>query len=347
MKPEFKENLDKFIDNFVKDNVFSGSVRVSLKGEKIYERFIGNENEEGKPISENSKFAFYSFSKPLCALGLLKLYDKGLISLEDHPKKYLSEITNFSETLTIRHLLTHTSGLPDFEQLTEFSDKYKRGEYPVLRQHLKLLQDYPAYFMPGEGGMYANINFVIPALIIENITGIPYPEYMKKEVFEPLGMETAVVALYNDQVPDMVQGYALSDGKKVPVERWNDWALGAGDIVGRVEDVYCLSKAIKERLLLKDSTWDEVLTPMPQNGMGMGCFVNMWHGKKRILHSGGHKGFRNLHIQILEDDLDIIYMSNCGWGSMREDFAEAIYDAFYGKDDLKSDTVEMDKGYAK
>lgn len=79
--------------------------------------------------------------------------------------------------------------------------------------------------------------------------------------------------------------------------------------------------------------------------MGMGCTVSTWHNKKRITHNGGWDGFRTLHIQLPEDDFDIIFLSNSAWGNARNDIAEAVYEAFYGDDNAVSEEVKMDAGY--
>ncbi len=81
--------------------------------------------------------------------------------------------------------------------------------------------------------------------------------------------------------------------------------------------------------------------------MGMGCTISSWHGKHRITHNGGHTGFRTLHIQLPEDDFDIILLSNCGFGDARNAFSEAIHDAWYGTGHGESTKIEMDKEYAR
>ncbi len=202
-------------------------------------------------------------------------------------------------------------------------------------------------FAPGTSAQYANVNFVLCALIIENVSGIPYAEYMKKEVFGPLGMTTAFVDHEGLDLPGSVQGYDWDGTALRPVAPCRSWLFGAGDIVGTVSDVYCLHDAVKYRKLLKPETWDEVLTPSPLNGMGMGCTLSLWHGRRRITHNGGHIGFRTLHIHLPEDDFDIILLSNCSFGDARNAFSEAIYKAWYGAEDGTSDTVEMDKGYIR
>ena len=173
-----------------------------------------------------------------------------------------------------------------------------------------------------------------------------YAEYMKKEIFEPLGMLSATIDGAGVAVDGRVTGYEMTaDGEIFPVERGLNWILGAADIVASADDVYCLNKAIKHKLLLRSETWDEILTPSPLNSMGMGCTVTLWHEKKRITHNGGSRGFRTLHVQLPEDDFDIIFLSNAGWGNARNDLAEAIYEAYYGSDDVIGEEIKMDAGY--
>ena len=339
-------NLDKKLKEYCAFEKISGVLRVTLSDKIIYQSYFGYANDQSKTeFSEKSMFSFYSMSKPLCAIALLKLVDKGLVDLDMHPKKYLSEADGFHENVTIRHLLHHVSGLPDFEQTTDFCTRYKPGTNDKVREHLKLLTKYPSYFEPNTKGMYANINFLIPALIIENVTGIRYADYMKKEVFEPLGMKTALVDDVDLFVENRVQGYALENGMRMPIEKAYDWMLGAGDIVGTVEDAYCLNKAYKNKLLLSEKIWEAIVTPSPLNKMGLGNTVYSWHGKQRINHNGGHLGFRTLHVQLPEDDFDIIILSNSGYGNARGDIAEMVYDAFYKNGEAIGESIEMDKGY--
>lgn len=338
--------LDQIIRDYSEREQQSGVLRVTHRDRILFEESYGYADRENKvPFTENSLFTFYSLSKPFCALGFLKLKDRGLVKLEDHPAKFVPELAGIDPRVTFRHLLQHTSGLVDFGQSPEFKAAYAPGNHDRYLEHLKLLKDFPQRFVPGTEGYYANINFSIPAFAIEKITGMPYAEYMKREVFELLGMKTAFVEDTEIAMPNRVTGYKIENDVPVPTSKSCNWMFGGGDIVGRVEDVYCLNKAIKNKLLVSEETWEEILTPSPLNKKGMGCTVTVWHGKRRITHNGGHVGFRTLHIQLPEDDLDIIWLSNCGYGEARKFISERVYEAFYGSDHLDSDTVEMDKGY--
>ena len=345
-----KEQLYQQIEEYCEKNLIMGMLRITIGDEVVYRQSMGYADVENQiPFTEESMFTLYSLSKPFCAIGLLKLKDRGLVDLDKHPSKYIPEAAGLHERVTIRHLLHHISGLPDFEQNRDFAEKYAPGYGCKVRDHLKELVKWPSYFAPGTGAMYANVNFVLCALIIENVTGVSYADYMNKEVFATLGMPHAVVDNENLAIENRVKGYEMAGGQVVEREKSHNWLLGAGDIVGAVDDVYCLNKAIKHRLLLKDETWEEVLTPSSINNMGMGCAVSQWHGKQRITHNGGHLGFRTLHIQLPEDDFDLIFLSNSGFGDARWDISEMVYRAFYVDEDTigesTGETVEMDKGY--
>ncbi|MBQ9995226.1 MAG: beta-lactamase family protein [Clostridia bacterium] len=336
-----KEFLEQFTEEYNRELPFYGNIRVTSRGTVVYEASVGYADlERGIPLTSDSLFTLYSISKPFCAIGLLLLRDRGLVDLDAHPGVYVPEACWADERVTIRHLLHHISGLPDFDLSWAFTGKAPPFAFFDPREQLSLLRNVPMLFAPGTSAQYANVNFVLCALIIENVSGIPYTEYMKKEVFGPLGMTTAFVDHKGLDLPGNVQGYDWDGTVLRPVAPCRSWLFGAGDIVGTTADVYCLHDAVQHRKLLKPETWKEVLTPSPLNGMGMGCTLSLWHGRKRITHNGGHIGFRTLHIHLPEDDFDIILLSNCGFGDARNVFSEAIYEAWYGAEDRTSENVK-------
>lgn len=340
------EKINDFITDYTVRNDNHGYLRLTVRDEVVLERSIGYaDREKQTAFDKNSLFTLYSLSKPFCALGLMKLVDRGLVKLDAHPGRYVPEAVGFHRDVTVEQLLHHTGGVPDFVQTAKFHQKYSEGKAHQMRQQLLELVKYPMVSLPGTAGMYANINYILAALIIENVSGQDYGDYMAKEVFAPLGMESARVDEPGLELAARVTGYEIYDGKVTAVERTLDWMLGAGDIIASADDVYCLNKAIKHKMLISEESWKAVLTPSPLNAMGLGCRVNTWHGKKRITHNGGSEGFRTLHIQLPEEDLDIIYLSNSGWGNARADYAEAVYGAWFGSGGGEGITEEMDKGY--
>lgn len=341
-----EQRLNTFLDAYCKEQHIMGVLQVTRRDIPLFQYRSGYGNLENRTAFHgNSVFSLYSITKPFCAIGLLKLADLGLVDIDRHPGIYLPEMKNTDPQLTLRHMLHHISGLPDFWQTSDFKNRHPQAPVSQVREHLKEILEYPPYFAPGTGAKYGNINFLPLALIIEHITGTTYAEYMQKEVFGPLGAKTLRVDREDLVLENRVQGYDLAEGQLVPVERNLKWMFGAGDLVGTVDDVYCLNKAIKHKLLLKPETWQEVLTPSPLNDMGLGCRVNHWHGKLRITHNGGSSGFRTMHMQLPEDDFDIIFLSNSGFGDARNHIAEAVYKACYGTPEGTDIPLEMDKGY--
>jgi len=340
------QRLDAWLDEYCRLNRFSGVLRVTHRDEILYQRCMGMADPNaGKPITKDSRFHFYSLSKPFCAIGFMKLWDRGMTVLDAHPSRYVKEAHGFHPDLTIAQMLRHTSGMADFSNHRDY-ESFKRSDCVMdIRRMVKELSEYPANFLPGTSTQYANINFAVCALIIENVSGMPYAEYMKKEVFEPLGMETASVHSHGAGIENQAIGCEIDGNRLIPVGGSLGWMFGGGDIVGSVDDVYCLNRAIKHRMLLSERAWNEILTTSPINSFGMGCAVNRWHGKPRIQHNGGHIGYRTLHIQLPQDDFDIILLSNCGFGDSRNSISEAVYTAYFGENEGRSDRVNMDAGY--
>ena len=345
------KRLDERLDEYAEGFKLLGSLRLTVKGEIIYEKFFGYEVvEKGKPIDRNSLFTFYSMSKPFCAMGLLKLVDKGLVDMNAHPSKYLPEASKLHPGITLANMMRHISGLPSFKP-SMMTDE-ARGESSASGQlfcMLKNLHKEKMVVEPETAHEYTNVNFNIPALIIERISGFEYSEYMKKEVFDPLGAVNARVADEFHPVTESnaVKGYELdSKGAFVPVKRDTFATLGAGDMVGTVDDAYTLNLAVKNKLLLKEDTWREALTSSKFSRLAWCGRVNDWHDRVRIMHHGGSLGFRTIH-NYLPDDFDLILLSNSGWGDARHDVSEIVYEEYYGVPQSKAEKVKMDGKYIK
>lgn len=345
----FAEKMDQYLDRYCALYQFSGMLRVTYKDQVIYRRNVGYANREYKiPFTEDSVFTLYSLSKPFCVIGLLALADQGLVDLNAHPGKYLPEAAEIDSRITVLHLMRHTSGLRDYAQVPRIQEDYIHRHCPDMRQALQRMAAQPMNFAPGTDTRYSNINFTILALIIENVSGIPYADYMQRNVFAPLGMKNARIDRLGLVVPNRVMGYDISGSEIISAPAVSpDFFIGAGDVIATVEDVYCLNLAIKHNKLLKPETWDLVLTPSAINVYGLGCQVWDWHGKRRIQHNGGSSGFRTLHVQLPEDDLDMILLSNFGFGNARWSLTNAIYTAFYDDDGFQATPEGMDAGYIR
>lgn len=346
---------EEFIRGYVEKEDISGYARVTLGGKEIFARGFGYADREKKiPVDADTVFSLYSLSKPFCALALMTLWDRGLIDLDAHPGKYIPEAAGLDARMTLRQILTHTSGVPDFVEDGIIKDD--KGQTPIspaeMRRGIASLSSYPQAFVPGTAERYCNVNFNLCALTVENAAGVPYEEYMKKNVFLPLGMKTARVDAPGLDVPHRAVGYGKKNGAVTAVLPVYQWMFGAGDLIGTAADVYALGEAITQKKLLSAAAWREVLTPSPINHMGFGCAVYPWRGRTRIRHNGGYTGFRTFHTMIPAEGLDFVFLFNQDFVDPRETFTEKFYDIFGDpeKAPLLSGVAEFvpepDKGYA-
>lgn len=342
----FAGELDKWIDSYCKVFPFSGSVCVKQNGEEIYRRNIGMANCEWNILIDNdTRFRFYSLTKPFTALGLLRLYEQGKISLDVHPGKYITEAVRLHPAITIRDLLMHSHGLPDFVKIPDFSILQKK--YPIEgKELLGEIEHLSMDFFPGTSVNYTNVGFYIVSLIIEAVSGMKFEDYMERVVFEELGMEHTVIDSAYRLIEKRASGYDINGVQIIAAPYQTvDWMKGAGAAVGTIDDVWKLHEAAKDALFVKPETWNMIFTPNT-GGFGMGCSVSKWHDKIRYTHNGGHLGFRTLHIQLPEDDLGIVLLSNMGFGNARHAFSEAIYRLYYGETKNVESLLELDKGFA-
>ncbi len=348
MSKQFLEkSFPNWLDEYLRLYPFSGTVRITHRDEVLFERSVGLADREwGIPIDRDTRFRLYSLTKPFTAIGLMLLVEAGKLDLDSHPGKYVKGAEKLHKAVTVRSLLNHSSGLPDFRQWKEFREKMYA--YPVDKARLlEAMSGLPMNFETGKSTYYGNFNFFLASLIAEELTGMRFSEYIQDRVFAPLGMKTACIEESEKIIANKAKGYDVNGREIVQAPMLRiDWMMGAGCGVGTVDDVYRLNREIKEKRLLSEESWHTILTPV-RGSMGLGCSATKWNGHTRYTHNGGYYGFRTLHVQMPEDDLDIIILSNTGFGNFRMAFSEAILRMFYDGSSAVEAQPEMDKGFAR
>ena len=338
--------LDTWIDEYTAVFPFSGIVRISKDDGMIYERCVGLADREWQiPIGPDTRFRLYSMTKPFTALAVMTLVDRGLVSLDEHPGKYVPLAAKLDRRITVRTVLNHNGGLPDFRQSPE--SFIIENALPLSYERMfRAMEVLPLNFEPGTDAYYSNFNFFLASVIVEEVTGRRFNEYLQHEVFDALGMEDACVDAMNRIVPRRARGYGVDGMEIVGAEApCIDWMQGSGNGMATAKDIYQLNRAIKNHWLISEAAWREVLTPA-KGKFGLGMSVMRWHDRLRYTHNGGHYGFRTLHVQLPEDDFDLILLSNMGFGNARNSFAEAVYRIFYGAEKTQAGP-EMDKGFVR
>ena len=319
---------------------FNGNVLVAKNSHVIYQKSFGYADyATKKKLDKNSIFDCGSIAKEFTALGILLLKDKGMISYSDSLRKFFPELPYAD--VTIRQLLTHTSGMPDgFALIEQYFDKSKIATNDDL---ISLLESKkPALlFKPGEDLRYSGTAFNLLAAIIEKISGQSYKTYMDKEVFKPLGMVHTQVAngpRSTEEIPGYSIGFIFSDSlhKYIRADSENTgWTsyfagiTGEGMIITTTEDLLKLDRALKNHTLLRETTQQEMLTmhaekKFPAVSFGYGIRVGKNEVGNYVFHNGYYPGFISMHLRYTDDDITVIVLSN------NESHSEFIADALAG-----------------
>jgi CubicO group peptidase (beta-lactamase class C family) len=244
-------------------NMFDGAVLVAENGKVVYKGAFGLANREWNiPNTTSTKFMLGSISKPLTATLVLIQVQKGLLSLDSTVDSYLPEFKNNpAAKVTIRQLLTHTSGMPNYDVISDFfprisRQKYTRGEY------VKIYIDLPLAFKPGTQYAYSSWGYFTLGYIMERVTGKSYSDLMTKDIFEKAGMHNSGSYYHTQIVPNRATGYDYSFGGFTSADfRDQTNTMGTGDIYSTVEDMFKFHLALSNYTLLNKELTDQMFTP--------------------------------------------------------------------------------------
>ena len=203
--------IDQWVESYMADNQVPGLALAVLEGGQIVKaKGYGLANiEHHVPVTPSTVFQSASVGKQFTAAGILLLVQDGKLALEDPISKYLRGAPKEWSKITVRHLLTHTSGIPDYGEDSTWLDLRRDYSEDEL---LHVISSHPLLRQPGEEWIYSNSGYTLLGMIIRAITGEHWGEFLRKRVFGPLGMETARVISEEDLVANRAAGYRLVDG---------------------------------------------------------------------------------------------------------------------------------------
>jgi CubicO group peptidase (beta-lactamase class C family) len=336
----FKVILAQDIDsiNYVLDSAYSnapffGNILITHNDKIVFEKSYGFADAANKkPLTKENSFQVASISKQFTAYGIMILKSKGLLDYDSAVCKY---ITNFPyKSISVRHLLNHTSGLPNFwDDIRPNMDTTRsNGNLDVLEYLIK--HQLPLQFELGTKFQYADIGYDFLATIIENISGLSYEKYMEENIFKPLKMTSTFAYMVTDirrinneklAVGHVFENekfdYAHSQPKYNFVSYLGDF-YGDGSVVTTTRDLAIWDKAMKECKLLPCEIQNEALAePIfneqinyaktnPNISYGFGWFIKHTPSGKLVYHSGGHPGNSHVIYRFLDRNITFIFLSN-------------------------------------
>lgn len=313
---DFARQADERVQVYVKENKFSGSVLVARQGRPVFQKAYGMANREWDvPNTLDSKFRLGSITKQFTATLILHLAEQGKLKLDDPVSKYYSDAPAAWSKITIHHLLTHTSGVPSYTGIPKFFEQKSRDPLKPM-EIVKLTQDMPLEFEPGTKFSYDNTGYILLGYVIEKVTGESYASYLKKTIFDPLGMSNSGYDEWTPIIPHRAAGYMMGDHGIVNAA-YLDMTLpyAAGPLYSTVGDLLVWDQALYGNKLLNDDSKRKMFTPFLEN-YAYGWFIDSSSKHKHVGHGGGINGFNTDIERYPDEKLTVIALSNLNSDSL-------------------------------
>jgi CubicO group peptidase (beta-lactamase class C family) len=279
------------------------------------------------PIEPNTNFRLASFTKQFTASCIMLLVLDGKLRYDDHLTDVFPEFPAYGKAITIRNLLNHTSGLPDYEDL--LMAQYPNTSDDKIPQILdagvfKLLEQQTAgKFPPGSKWEYSNSGYAVLAMIVEKVSGKPFAQFLHDRIFAPLKMDhTLAYQKGKNEVPHRAYGHTKEkDAWRETDQSPTSAVLGDGGIYSSVDDLMKWDRALRNHTLLSAREMQPALTPVQPTtpaktpggkdvSYGFGWFVDPYKNHKRMSHNGETRGFLTTIQRFPDDDLTMIVLAN-------------------------------------
>jgi len=290
-------DVDEYVKKYMKENGLPGAAIVIVKdGKVLYEKGYGHDSN-GKPLTATSKIGIASATKPFTAFAVLQWIDKGEINLDDPIVNVLPKLTLDDERwkqVTVRHLLSHTSGLPNPTIV---------GPASTLEEGVDRLHDWKLQSNPGQKYFYSNANYWVLAYLVEQLSGMEFHDYLSQSVFSPLGMNDSISAVNSGDIDKLgvPRGYVTLYGSAIPWTELEKMFSGSGSIFTTASDMgKWLAMHLNEgkdengKPLISSSLLKESYSPQPgSEKYGLGWSLSSPNVKPaRISHSGSISTFQ-------------------------------------------------------
>lgn len=295
---------------------FNGAVLISDQGRVVYRKAFGYADLSTRDtLHTGSIFQLASVSKQFTAVAVMMLQSKGLLRYDDPVSRFYPDFPY--KTVTVRHLLTHRAGLPDYRW---FLDPYLKDKNQAVsnQQMMRYFAHYrpDVYFTAGSAFAYSNTGYAVLAAIVEKVSGVSFSRFMELAVFRKLGMQNTYVysKCERESPPGAVKGYERNGRWEAPNDAFNG-ITGDKNVFSTVDDLFLWDQALYTNELISQKQLNEAFRPGsperkgPRN-YGFGWRINTSGSKKVVYHSGWWRGFRTFFLRNLDDRSSIILLCN-------------------------------------
>ncbi len=314
--PAQADRIDRYIEAQLKrQNIPGVAVAVVRNGEVTKAKGYGLADVElNVPVTSQSVFQWASISKQFTATAIMLLAQEGRLKLDDPIRVHYTNSPPAWNPVTIRHLLTHTSGIKGYTELPNFFATVRK-DY-TSDEIIGLVKDLPLDFAPGEKWAYSNTGYYLLGLVVEKVSGQPFGDFVADRIFKPAAMDTARLNHQFELIPHRATGYA---------SRSNGWLrsefvsptqpFSAGALLGSVLDLARWDRALDTDRILPLPVRQEMWTPVKLNSgetfpYGYGWQTGEVRGHRYVGHGGGIHGFTSFILRLIDDKLTVIVLAN-------------------------------------
>jgi len=309
--------IEQFVQSYVASGKFMGTVLIARDGKVLLNKGYGFASLEWDVAhSPATKFRLGSATKQFTAASILLLEERGKLKVGDPVKTYLPDAPATWDKITLFHLLTHTSGIPNFTSFPEYRSSQAMPS-PVDKTVARF-RDKPLDFEPGEKMSYSNSGYVLLGHLIEKITGGSYEHFVQENIFTPLGMKDSGYDSNSAVIRQRAAGYA--PGPSGPINAafiHMSVPHAAGALYSTTEDLLRWEQGLFGGKLLSAASLEKMTTPFKEN-YAFGVFVQTRNGRKVISHGGGIEGFNTELAYYPDEKLTVAVLANLNGPSASE-----------------------------
>jgi CubicO group peptidase (beta-lactamase class C family) len=323
-----QQAIDSFVQKEMATQRIPGlAIGIYSRGHILLAKGYGLSNVElNVPVKAETIFQSGSVGKQFVSAAIMMLVEEGKISLDDSVTKYFPDAPATWKPILIKNLLSHTSGLSEYESPDRTGPKgafYLRLDF-TEDELAKKIEEMPIEWAPGEKWGYRNTNYVLLGIIIHKITGMPYAEFLGERIFKPLGMTSTRLISERDIIPNRSAGYEIDEKGELKNQEWVSPTFDStadGALYFNVLDMAKWDEALYGTKLLKQSSLDRIWTVYPLNdgkpnpaGYGFAWNIGEQNGHKRIEHGGAWQGFTCSISRYPDDGVTVVVLTNLDAG---------------------------------
>lgn len=341
LSPDQAKAVDKaMLAEMAKQDVVGLAVGVIEGGEIVYLTGFGYaDRERGEPVTPGTLFRWASCSKPLTAVAVMQLVDKGKLDLDADVRTLVPEFPDKGAAVTARQLLCHQGGIVHY---TKGKVIRTRRDYPTAHPFkdvvlaLDTFKESPLVNHPGEKYSYTTHGYILLSAAVERAGKQPFADQVRERIIKPLGMTTLRPDYQWEAIPNRASGYRKVKGIIVPsIDADVSWKLGGGGYVSSIEDFARFARGLLRRELVSEKAEAMMWTPQPLSGgkattYGLGFGVDGIGERLRVAHSGSQEKTRTRLVLYPRRQSAVVVMTNCEWANPGQ-FTTQVYSALAGR----------------